>query len=129
MLRGKLLNKIKPKSLFGKEINGNMLTDLAEKYVLAFNSGKVPNLQDSWTYLCQRGCLEAMRKAEDYLFILLEEIEPFPFEDLAMFETLLKDAKLKSKILFDKESKNLDKGSSLEDLETALESILRAKSD
>jgi hypothetical protein len=64
-----------------------MFIDLAEKYVLAFNSGKVPDLEDSWTYICKNGCLEAIKKAEDYLKNLIAEIHPFPVADLIEFET------------------------------------------
>lgn len=51
-----------------------MLGDLADKYVLAFNSGKVPDIKDSWTYICENGCAVAVKKSTEYLISLLAEI-------------------------------------------------------
>jgi hypothetical protein len=43
-LRRKVLNRIKPKLLNGKKINGSMLAGLVQSYVNSINSGVVPNI-------------------------------------------------------------------------------------
>jgi hypothetical protein len=62
-----------------------MLANLAVKCVLEFNSGKVPDIQDIWTYICQNGCLSAAQKAEASFRTLISEIRQFPSEDVDWF--------------------------------------------
>lgn len=47
-LRGRILKKIKPKMLNGKQLNGPMLLELVEAYTHAINKGSVPNIQSAW---------------------------------------------------------------------------------
>lgn len=37
-----------------------MILSLAEKYIEAINSGGVPNIESSWTYMCQNECLKVI---------------------------------------------------------------------
>jgi Guanylate-binding protein, C-terminal domain len=43
-----MLKKVKPKTLRGKVISGSMLIELAESYIGAMNSGKVPTIDTAW---------------------------------------------------------------------------------
>ena len=52
-LRKKVLNRVKPKTLNGKNLSGAMLCTLAESYVHAINNGAVPNIESAWTYICK----------------------------------------------------------------------------
>jgi hypothetical protein len=55
-LRRKMIGKIKPKQLNGKNLNGTMLGTLVENYTDAINSGIVPNIENAWTYICKDEC-------------------------------------------------------------------------
>ena len=70
-LRRKVLNRIKPKQLNGKNLTGSMLATLAENYTKAINGGAVPNIESAWTYICQtesqKGFDMALEKFEEYI--------------------------------------------------------------
>ena len=55
-LRRKVINRIKPKLINGRKLNGTMLYNLAESYVDAINKGVVPNIESSWSYICKNEC-------------------------------------------------------------------------
>lgn len=58
-LRRKVINRIKPKTMHDKKLNGEMLFNLAASYVEAINKGAVPNIESSWSYICKNECLKA----------------------------------------------------------------------
>lgn len=62
-LRRKVINKISPKNLNGKLLNGEMLFNLAQSYIIAINKGIVPNIENAWTYICKNECLKAFQKS------------------------------------------------------------------
>lgn len=64
-LRRKVINKIKPKKLHGKSLNGEMLFNLACSYVEAINKGAVPNIETAWSYLCKNQCQKAAFDAQE----------------------------------------------------------------
>lgn len=84
-LRHKIVNRMKPKTLNGKEINGEMLCNLAQTYITAINKGVVPNIENAWTYICKNECAKAFHGALEsydgtlkdlaYAKIPMEEIE------------------------------------------------------
>jgi hypothetical protein len=47
-LRRKVINRVKPKMLKGKKLNGCMLANLAQSYVDSINNGAVPNIESAW---------------------------------------------------------------------------------
>lgn len=51
-VRKKIISKMKAKKMHGKNLNGEMLYNLACSYVEAINNGAVPNIETAWTYLC-----------------------------------------------------------------------------
>jgi hypothetical protein len=62
-LRRKVINRIKPKSLNGRKLNGEMLFNLAHSYVDAINKGAVPSIESSWSYICKNECQKASQDA------------------------------------------------------------------
>lgn len=62
-LRRKVINRIKPKMIHGKKLNGEMLFNLAHSYVEAINKGVVPSIENSWTYICKNQCQKAIYDA------------------------------------------------------------------
>jgi hypothetical protein len=62
-LRRKVINRIKPKQINGRKLNGEMLFNLAQSYVDAINKGAVPSIENSWSYICKNECLKANQEA------------------------------------------------------------------
>ena len=62
-LRRKVLNRVKPKQLNQKPLNGEMLFNLAKSYVDSINAGAVPSIESSWSYICKNECHKAMMDA------------------------------------------------------------------
>jgi hypothetical protein len=46
-LRRKVINRIKPKLIHGRKLNGEMLLNLVVSYVDAINKGTVPKIENS----------------------------------------------------------------------------------
>lgn len=59
-LRKKILTRMKPKTLNGKELNGEMFISLIKSYLSAINGGAVPNIENAWNYLCKDECHKAV---------------------------------------------------------------------
>lgn len=55
-LRNKVLKKMRPKTLHGKRLNGEMLFNLTNSYIEALNKGVVPNIESAWSYICRNEC-------------------------------------------------------------------------
>lgn len=64
-LRRKVINRIKPKMMHGKKLNGEMLFNLSLSYVDAINKGAVPNIESAWSYICKNECQKAQYDAYD----------------------------------------------------------------
>ena len=64
-LRRKVINRIKPKLMNGKKLNGTMMANLISSYVDSINKGAVPNIESSWMYICKNECLKAQYEAYD----------------------------------------------------------------
>lgn len=62
-LRRKVLNRVKPKQLNNRPLNGEMLFNLAKSYVDSINAGAVPSIESSWSYICKNECQKAMMDA------------------------------------------------------------------
>jgi len=62
-LRRKVLNRIRPKMLNNRPLNGEMLFNLAKSYVDSINAGAVPSIESSWSYICKNECHKAMTDA------------------------------------------------------------------
>ncbi|KAF1785251.1 GB1/RHD3-type guanine nucleotide-binding (G) domain [Phytophthora cactorum] len=62
-LHKRLFGKAKPKSMFGKPLNGAMFVNLAGSYVEALNSGKAPVISSAWSRVVQAQCHDALEDA------------------------------------------------------------------
>lgn len=72
-LRKRVINRIKAKTINGRQLNGLMLFNLAKSYVDAINKGAVPSIENSWTYICRNECLKATQEAERLFNTLFTE--------------------------------------------------------
>lgn len=102
-LRRKVLNRIKAKQINSKPLNGEMLYNLAKSYVESINSGAVPSIESSWSYICKNECQKAMMDS----YQLFEKLFYDDFsERCPMLETELKtvykEAKRKAMEIFTK---------------------------
>jgi hypothetical protein len=64
-LKEKVFGDIKPKSLFGRPLNGAMLAQLAEIYCTALNSNETPMIRNAWERVADQQCQKAVDKATD----------------------------------------------------------------
>ncbi|POM65352.1 Guanylate-binding protein [Phytophthora palmivora] len=90
-LRKRLFGKAKPKSMFGKPLNGAMFVNLASSYVEALNSGKAPVISSAWSRVVQAQCHDALEDAiERYKAELHARVRsyvsPQQYEEDASFE-------------------------------------------
>ena len=64
-LRRKVLQRVKPKKINGKTLNGAMFWNLVKSYVEAINKGAIPSIESSWAYICKNECLKAVEDSLD----------------------------------------------------------------
>ena len=81
-LRRFIINRIKPKTMNNKNLNGAMYGELVKSYIFAINEGAVPNIENAWSYVCRNECMKAMA------------------ESIEIYETLARDI-MNNKIAFD----------------------------
>ena len=87
-LRRRVINRIKPKTLNGKKLTGEMLYGLVESYVTSINQGIVPNIENAWSYICKSECHTAMT---DALERFETDMKDTFYARVPMFEEELKD--------------------------------------
>lgn len=61
-VRKKIFKRIKPKTMNGKCLTGPMLVEICKAYTEAINSGRVPNIENAWTYLCKQESYKAANR-------------------------------------------------------------------
>lgn len=94
VLRRKVLQRIKPKMINGKQLNGDMFWNLCKSYVDSINQGSIPSIESSWSYICKNECLKALDDAmEVFNKTLNDEIQ----NEGPLFEEELKDKYLVAK--------------------------------
>lgn len=62
-LRNKIFKRVKPKTLNGKFITGEMLLELCHSYTKAINQGSVPSIKSAWSYVCENECQRAIQES------------------------------------------------------------------
>ncbi len=102
-LRRKVMNRIKPKQLNNKPLNGEMLYNLAKSYVDSINAGAVPSIESSWSYICKNECQKAMMDAYQVFEKLFydEFSERCPMLEVEL-KQIYKSAKQQAMALFNK---------------------------
>ena len=97
-LRQKVLEGVRPKKLNGKELNGEMLSNLLVSYVSAINNGAVPSIENAWTYISRNECFRAVQKCEELyeseVFDKINERFPLDPEELKLLHRQAKEAAL-----------------------------------
>lgn len=63
--RKRVVNKMKPKIVNNKKLNGEMYLSLMQNYVSAINDGAVPNIENAWNYMCREQCYKISAEAYD----------------------------------------------------------------
>lgn len=96
-LRRKVMNRVKPKQLNSRCLNGEMLFNLAKSYAEAINAGAVPSIESSWSYICKNECQKAMMEAlqlfEKKFYEAFAENVPMPNQELkAIYKQFKKEA-------------------------------------
>ncbi|KAI9919952.1 hypothetical protein PsorP6_016033 [Peronosclerospora sorghi] len=96
----RLFGKAKPKTLFGKPLNGAMFVNLAGSYVEALNSGKAPVISSAWNRVVQAQCHDALAHAvERYKAELHARVRSYvsveQFEQDASFDIIPDEEDLK----------------------------------
>ena len=93
-MRRKVLQRIKPKKLNGKCLNGAMFWNLMKSYVESINKGAIPSIESSWAYICKNECLKAQEDAfELYRKSIAEELSnggPFYEHEIKEFHQAAK---------------------------------------
>ena len=92
-----MINKVRPKMLNGKPLNGSMLATLVDNYVTAVNSGIVPNIENAWTYICQDECKKAYQTSLQNYDRIMKSVShrlPVSEDELKMIHKEAKEAAL-----------------------------------
>lgn len=80
-----------------------MLFNLAKSYVDSINSGAVPSIESSWSYICKNECQKAMMDAyqifEKLFYDEFSERCPMLEQEL---KQIFKDAKSEAMMMFNK---------------------------
>ena len=116
VLRRKTLQRVKPKKINGKNLNGTMFWNLCSSYVEAINKGAIPSIESSWAYICKNECLKAADESYDiFVKALTEDVqEGGPFYDQEL-KDFFNEAKKKALTNFTKVAVGDDKEKFLDD--------------
>ncbi len=117
------MNKAVPKSMNGKELSGEMIVSIAEKSIEAMNAGKVPDIESSWTYMCQNECRKVFDQSATQFQI---KIDTFPLPD-ADIRFKYDRAKKIALDFFLHKCRDLNAEKMLNDLNHKLDELIRAK--
>lgn len=59
--KDKIFKEVKPKLIGGKIVTGSIIVEAAQAYIKAVNTGRVPNVENAWTYVCQQETDKAIK--------------------------------------------------------------------
>ena len=62
-LKDKIFKEALPKKLNGKKLNGPALATLIEEFVKVINSGKIPNINNTWDSVIEKDVSDAFNKS------------------------------------------------------------------
>ena len=54
---------MKPKTLNGQKLSGELYLSMLSSYVGAINNGAVPNIENAWNYMCQEQCTKVFNES------------------------------------------------------------------
>lgn len=61
--RKRVTGRMKPKTLNGQKLSGELYLSMLSSYVGAINDGAVPNIENAWNYMCQEQCTKVMTES------------------------------------------------------------------
>ena len=64
-LLAKISKNVRPKTVLGRTINGDMFCSLLDSYVEAMNSGGAPEIKSAWSRVVSNQCAEVKTQALD----------------------------------------------------------------
>ena len=105
-MRAHLLNDPVIKQMHGKSLTGEMLAEMA----ICYSKADIPNIQDTWTNICQNLCLGALDEADKHLKEFLAKVQPFPHEDEGALSSYLQREGVKVFDYFIKRCEGVDPG-------------------
>ncbi|CDW82930.1 guanylate-binding n-terminal domain containing protein [Stylonychia lemnae] len=111
-LKQKVMTKVKVKVMNGHQLNGPMIVELALSYINALNDGKVPNIENAWSNVCNFEQERAFKDSISYFEFQVKEKVRNQYEDIGYqnIKTVLNEIKesalqfLKNKFLGDQKS-------------------------
>eukprot|EP00826_Nyctotherus_ovalis_P013940 TRINITY_DN13837_c0_g1_i2.p1 TRINITY_DN13837_c0_g1~~TRINITY_DN13837_c0_g1_i2.p1 ORF type:complete len:145 (-),score=34.69 TRINITY_DN13837_c0_g1_i2:34-468(-) len=66
IIKTKIRKKLKGKVVNGRRINGPMMANLCEIYTETINKGRVPSVEDAWSYVCRSQCETALSEVQKH---------------------------------------------------------------
>ena len=92
-IRSKIFSKTNVKKINNRNVNGNIFLDMIKQYIQIVNDGNVPNLDNTWTYLCDQ---ENQRAMEFTIQQIQEELKNLAHKDnmLNMNENEIQNVKV-----------------------------------
>lgn len=103
IFRKRILSNCRPKTMNGKNLNGDMYMTLVRNYIHALNEGAVPNIENAWSYVCKDECYKACNNAlEIYSKHIRDNVYPKLPTTLEELKYLHKTAKENSLEVFKK---------------------------
>ena len=114
-----IFKNIKPKQMFGCNINGELLYSLAESYVNVLNSGSTPVIEDVWNMMSKQRCNHIFERCMN-MFNIADETDML--YNIEVLNKKLDDMIIKSVELFERNAKGIESETIREKLMKSLES-------
>ena len=74
-LKDKIFKEALPKKLNGKKLTGPALATLIEQFVKVINSGKIPNINNTWDSVIEKDVSDSYYKSYEYFKINLNQLK------------------------------------------------------
>jgi hypothetical protein len=73
--RKRVISRMKPKTLNGQKLDGQLYLSMLSSYVGAINEGAVPNIENAWSYMCQEQCTKVLAESYETFERELKEVK------------------------------------------------------
>ena len=103
-LRSKIFQEVKVKRIQGQDVNGQVWVSLISNYVETINKGDIPDIQNSWHYICDELAAKLIQQLKDEWEKECQEFLTVPMNEMDMENELDQIKKILLK-KFDKEIK------------------------
>lgn len=83
------MKRVKPKTMNGQLMTGEMLLELCENYTKSINEGGVPCIESAWSYICKNECQKAIKESiQHYELVMSKKLSPNSSSDDCQYDTL-----------------------------------------